>query len=396
MIPTLAVLGGEPAFPQRLPLVRPTIPDIPGLSRRIERIIESGMLTNGPTVRALEQQVAQRLEVAHVVGVASCTAGLMLTYQALAPRGPVVLPSMTFAASAHAVVWAGGRPRFAEVDPQTLTLDPADADAALQGAGALSATHTYGAPAQVEALGSLAASARIPLVLDAAHAFGSRRRGRPIGSFGTVEVFSLSPTKVVVAGEGGLVTTNDPDLAEQIRLGRDYGNPGNYDFLFPGLNARMSEVHAAVALASLDGLDERIAHRNDLVREFQAVARGVPGLHYQQVGDGDLSTYKDLTLIIEPELFGVDVPTLAHALRAEGIDSRRYYHPCIHEQTAYAHLRHERPLPVTEDISRRVLTPPLYSHMTAWEIRRVAEVVARVHEQAPAVLAAVSDSVPVA
>ena len=293
-------------------------------------------------------------------------------------------------------MWAGGRPRFADVDPVRLTLDPADAAAALEGAGALSATHTYGAPAQVEALEAMAKRAGVPLVFDAAHALGSSRNGRPIGSFGTVEVFSLSPTKVVVAGEGGLVTTNDADLAQQVRLGRDYGNPGNYDFQFPGINARMSELHAAVALASLQGLDERIAYRNHLVAEFKTVTAGVPGLTFQRVDDGDVSTYKDLTLVIDPEAFGVDVSALAAALLAEGIDSRRYYLPPIHRQQAYAHYRDERELPLTDDVSQRVLTPPLYSHMTETQIRLVAEVVVEVHRNAADVRAAVDGLLPVA
>ena len=393
---TLVILGGDPALAERLPLVRPTIPDVPGLATRLERILDSGMLTNGPTVRELEEHVADRLGVPHVVGVASCTSGLMLSYQALGVAGPVVLPSLTFAASAHAVVWAGGGPRFAEVDPSTFTLDPEDAAQVIDGAAAISATHTYGAPAQVEQLEALADEAGIPLVFDAAHALGSTRRGRPVGGFGTVEVFSLSPTKVVVAGEGGLVTTSDGDLAEQIRLGRDYGNPGDYDCVFPGLNARMSELHAAVALASLDGLDERVTYRNRLVQVFVEATRGVPGLGFQRVDEGDRSTYKDLTLILEPDEYGVDVATLAAALRAEGIDSRRYYFPPIHRQQAYAHQRGERDLPVTDDISRRVLTPPLYSHMTEAQIRRVADVVVEVHLNATAVRESVAGHAPVA
>ena len=111
----------------------------------------------------------------------------------------------------------------------------------------------------------------------------------------------MSPTKVAVAGEGGLVATNDAELAQAIRLGRDYGNPGNYDCQFPGLNSRMSELHAAVGLASLDGLDDRIAHRNDLVTTFKHRAADIPGLTYQVVRSEDVSTFKDLTLIIEPE-----------------------------------------------------------------------------------------------
>src|SRR5207342_1372411 len=132
----------------------------------------------------LEARVAELLDVPHVVAVSGCTAGLMLVYQALGASGRVVMPSMTFSASAHAVVWAGGTPVFAEVDPRRITLDPVDAATVLDGAVALSATHVYGAPAQVEALQTLADSAGIPVVYDAAHALGSLRQGRPVGSFG--------------------------------------------------------------------------------------------------------------------------------------------------------------------------------------------------------------------
>jgi dTDP-4-amino-4,6-dideoxygalactose transaminase len=380
-----ALLGGAPAFPGFLPLVRPTIPDIPGLERRLGQILRSGMLTNGRIVRELENAAAQRCEVEHVVAVASCTSGLMLALQALGATGRVVLPSFTFAASAHAVAWAGARPSFAEVDRRTLTLDPTDAAVLAYGASAMTATHVYGAPCDVQALSSVAESAGIPLLYDAAHALGSRSAGRPVGGFGTAEVFSMSPTKVAVAGEGGLVATDDADLAKAIRLGRDYGNPGNYDCHFAGLNARMSELHAAVGLASLDGLDERIAHRNDLVDTFKKRAAGLPGLGYQQVRSGDLSTFKDLTLIIDPGSFRLCAADLGRALAAEGIDSRRYYYPPIHRQKAYAHLAQDRELPVTDEMADRVLTPPLYSHMTHAQIRAVADAVIAIHEHAPAV-----------
>jgi dTDP-4-amino-4,6-dideoxygalactose transaminase len=384
-IATPAVLGGDPAFPERLPLVRPTIPDIPGLGRRLEQILRSGMLTNGRVVRELEDAAAQRCEVDHVVAVASCTSGLMLALQALGATGRVVMPSFTFAASAHAVVWAGGRPSFAEVDRRTLTLDPADAAFLAKDASAMTATHVYGAPCDVDALAAVANSARIPLIYDAAHALGSRRAGRPVGGFGTAEVFSMSPTKVAVAGEGGLVATDNAELAQAIRLGRDYGNPGNYDCQFPGLNARMSELHAAVGLASLDGLDDRIAHRNDLVDAFKKRTAGIPGLAYQEVRTEDVCTFKDLTLVIDPESFGLRAVDLGRALTAEGIDSRRYYYPPIHRQRAYADLSQDRELPVTDELADRVLTPPLYSHMTTDQLTRVADALIAIHENAPAV-----------
>jgi dTDP-4-amino-4,6-dideoxygalactose transaminase len=385
-----AVLGGPVAFPGGLPLVRPTIPDVPGLSARLQAVLESGILTNGPAVRALELRVAERCGTAHAVAVASCTSGLMLVYQALGATGRVVIPSFTFAASAHAVVWARGTVTWADVDAETMTLDVSDAARVADGAVAISATHVYGAPCDVDALQRLADDLGVPLVFDAAHALGSSSAGRPVGGFGTAEVFSLSPTKVAVAGEGGLVTTDDEGLAHAVRLGRDYGNPGTYDCEFAGLNARMSELHATIALASLEGLDERVAWRNHLVGEFRRATAGLPGLRFQRVRDGDVSTYKDLTLVVDADSFGLTATTLAQALRAEGIDSRHYYSPPVHRQKAYAHLSGGRDLPVTDLLAASVLTVPLWSHSSEAEVRTVADAVVRIQDRAADVVRALA------
>src|SRR5690606_9641674 len=127
----------------------------------------------------------------------------------------------------------------------------------------------------------------LPVVFDAAHGFGATRRGRPLGSFGDAEVFSLSPTKPMTAGEGGIVAMRDGALAEQVRLGVDYGNPGDYDTRFAGLNARMSELHAAVGLESLRELDEHLAVRRDLAARYRAALAGIPGITPQAVDPED-------------------------------------------------------------------------------------------------------------
>lgn len=380
-----AVLGGPRAFPDGLALVKPFVGDVPALAARLEQVLASGNLTNGPVVRELEELLADRLQVRHVVAVSSCTAGLMLVLQSLGVRGRVVMPSFTFAASAHAVSWAGGTPAFADIDPGSLTLDPDSAARVLDGATAMTATHIYGTPCQVERLQLLADRAGVPLVYDAAHALGSVRRGRPVGGFGVAEVFSMSPTKVTTAAEGGIVATDDDEVAQHVRLGRNYGNSGDYDCAFPGLNARMSELHAAVALSGLAGLDARLETRRRLVEVFWSAVAGVPGLRTPTVDAADVSTYKDLTLVVTPEQFGLEVPALTDALSAEGIDSRRYFYPPIHRQKAYADLAGEVDLPVTDDLSQRVITPPLWSGMSEDDVRRLADLVTRIHEHAGAI-----------
>ena len=374
-----AILGGRPAFPAGLAFVRPDTPPLERVTARLAPSYERGMLTKGPLMHALEEQVATRLGVAHAVAVSSCTSGLMLVFQALDLGGPVVLPSFTFSASAHAVAWNGAEPSFADCNPRSFQLDPDDASQRLADAGALSATHVFGAPCPAEQLAKIADHAGIPLVLDAAHAFGATRNGRPVGAFGTAEVFSLSPTKVLVAGEGGIVTTGDDGLAEAVRMGRDYGNPGNYDSRFAGLNARLSEFHAAMALESLADLDEHLAARRRLAQRYRAGIAEIPGIRVQEVDHGDESTYKDFTVILDEERYGLSCRALVAALRADGIDTRRYFFPPVHLHQAYASDGRD-PLPVTSDVAGRVLSLPIYRSLDDQAIDRVVGVLAALHD----------------
>jgi dTDP-4-amino-4,6-dideoxygalactose transaminase len=215
------------------------------------------------------------------------------------------------------------------------------------------------------------------VLFDAAHALGSRHDGAAVGGFGTAEVFSLTPTKVVVAGEGGIIATNDQDLADACRLVREYGNPGDYDSRLVGLNARMSEVHAALALRSLVGLDERVTRRNALAGAYREALADVPGLSFPDVRTGDLSTYKDFTVLVDAEAFGIDAACLARALDAEGIETRRYYAPPVHLHRAYRGVP-TGPLPVTETVAGKVLTLPLWTDMPEATVALVADAVRRI------------------
>jgi len=380
-----AVLGGPPAFPDRLRFARPLTPPLDDIVERLRPSYESGLLTNGPLLRELEQRLADRLDVAHVVGVASCTTGLMLTLQATGVRAPVVLPSFTFSATAHAAAWNGLTPVFAECDPWTLQLDPVDAESRLaaSGAGMIIATHVFGAPAPVQALTELANRRRVPLVFDAAHGLGTMYAGRPVGGFGVAEVFSMSPTKLVIAGEGGVVATNDTALAESVRMGRDYGNRGDYNTAFPGLNARLSEFHAATALVSLDHLDDHVATRGSLAERYTKGLVDVAGIRMPTVAADDVANYKDFTVMFD-EAFGLDRDTVAIALEAEGIETRRYFWPPVHRHQAYAHLP-KTDLPVTDGVAGSVLSLPMFGDLQEDEVDRVVEALRLIHGNAEAI-----------
>ncbi len=375
-----AALGGLPIFPQGLPLARPRFPDPAAIARDAERVASSGVLTDGPTVRRLEERAAEYLGVRHCIAVNSCTAGLMLVLRAAELSGDVIVPSFTFAATAHAVAWNGLRPVFADVDPATLTLS---ADAVARAVGvrvsAILATHLYGAPCDIGSLDAVAARNGIALFFDAAHAFGSRHGDAMVGGFGAAEVFSLSPTKTLVAGEGGIIATNDDLLAERCRIGRNYGNPGNYDCRFVGLNGRMSELHAVLALASFEDLEDRIGRRNELADAYRKILATIPGIAFPAIRDGDRSTYKDLTILVDEAAFGVSADALYEALAAEGVETRRYYSPPVHRMRAYRSVANGVELPVTDAAAAAALSLPLWTDMGEEHVGRMGEALHRIH-----------------
>jgi dTDP-4-amino-4,6-dideoxygalactose transaminase len=386
-----ALLGGSAAFADGLPFFRPAKPPLERVVERLRPSYEKGALTNSALRQEFEERAAAKLGVDHVVAVSSCTAGLMLVMQALAkPGSEVAMPSFTFSATGHAAVWAGAVPRFTECDTETCQIDVLDAAKRLEKASLLVGTHVFGSPCAAEEVEAAGRAAGIPVMFDAAHGFGGSRRGKPMGGFGSAEVFSLSPTKVLVAGEGGVVSTNDPDLAARVRMGVDYGNPGDYDTQFAGLNARMSELHAAVALCSLDELDDHLVVRRDLADRYRAGLANVPGITVQAVDGEDVSTYKDLTVIVDEEDFGVDRDTLAQALKSEGIDTRPYFWPPVHRQHAYAHLD-TGDLPATDWVSRRVVSLPLWRDIPAGAVETVVEVVASIHAHAEQIASSAAD-----
>jgi dTDP-4-amino-4,6-dideoxygalactose transaminase len=366
---------GSPLVPERFRFIRPTLPPLSRVLALYERAYADGLVTNGGLVRRFEDAVAERLGVKHCVAVSSCTCGLALVFKALDIRGEVILPSLTFFATGHALLWNGLKPVFADCDPATWTLDPADVESRItRRTAAILAVHLYGNPCDTEPLEGIARRHGIKLVFDAAHAFGSRHNGRPVGGFGDAEVFSLSPTKLLVAGEGGLVTTNDAVLANRLRAGRNYGDLGNYDPELLGLNARMTEYSAALGLAGLEILDQKVRRYNELAARYTRQLATLRGLTFQKIRAGDVSTFKDYSIVVDARAFGIGRDELARRLLEENIETKKYFHPPLHELKLYRrfHGRGRAGLPNTGRISTGVLSLPIYDALPEETIDAVA------------------------
>jgi len=303
-----------------------------------------------------------------------------MTLRALGVTGEVIIPSFTFFATGHAARWNSLTPVFADCLSDTWNVDPADVERKItERTKALLIVHLYGNPANVEALSKIAQRHNLKLIFDGAHAFGSQYRGRPVGQFGDAEVFSLSPTKLLVAGEGGLVTTNDASLAKTIRGMRNYGDTGSYDPEWLGMNARMSEFNAALALAGLPDIDERVRRRNQIARMYTDELATLPGLRFQSVHPSDVNTYKDYSIHVTPSQFGMTRDELAEGLLAENIETKKYFYPPMHMQKLYKsfHDAGGNSLKVTEEITGGILSLPIYESLPDSTIEMVARAIRR-------------------
>lgn len=382
-----AVLDGEPLFPKKIPIAKPVLPSSEQLLEGLDQILQSGVVTNGPFTTAFEQAVAEHLNVKHAIAVASATAGLMMVYRSLDLRGEVVVPSFTFMATVSAMVWASLTPVFVDIDLETGNVDPSAAEAAITPeTSALVVVHNAGNPADIAELEAIAARHNLRLIFDAAHALGSSWKGEPVGAQGDANVFSLTPTKLVVAGEGGMITTNDNELAAKLRICREYGNPGNYDSEFAGINGRMQELSALLGQHSLRQLESAVTCRNEIAAHYRQRLGELPGIGFQLVRDGNRSSYKDFSLTIDAEAFGLTRDELGVVLAAENIDTRKYFDPPVHRQKAYqAYAPAHGSLPNTEFLSSSILDLPIWSDMAVSTASDVCLAIERAYEYREAV-----------
>lgn len=357
-----------------IPFVRPYLPLTEAMVDDFRRIVGSGMLTKGEYLARYEKLAAEVLEADYALGVSSCTTGLMLLLMGLERPGEVILPSFSFVATALPIIWNGLDPVFVDCLPDTFNVDPARvAEAIGPQTRAILVTHVFGNPVDVDALESLARKAGVPLLFDAAHGFGASWRGKGLGNLGDGSAFSSTPTKLVVTGEGGIVTTRCKELRDQIDVAREYGNPGSYDNTLVGLNGRLPELNAMLGIHSLGRLAENVARRREIVARYMQELGDLPGISFQRINPEGESSYKDFAILVDPEAAGTTRDALGEALAARGIATRKYFAPAIHAQQAFARWRGraEGKVPVTEWLSERVLCLPVYAGLDDEQVEHV-------------------------
>jgi perosamine synthetase len=362
--------------------------------------VASGWVAQGPRVAEFEAAVARRVQAPHAVAVSSCTTGLHLALVALGvgPGDEVVVPSMSFIATASVVGYTGARPVFADIDPATLNLTAATVEAVLTpNTRAVMIVHQAGLPADVASIQALCAPRGIAVLEDAACAIGADLDGRPIGSHSDLVVFSFHPRKIITTGEGGMVLVRSAEVAARLRRLREHGmsmsaadrhaatGPVVEQYLERGFNYRMTDIQAAIGLAQLAKLDEIIARRRYLAQRYQDLLAGIPGLVMHRDPAYGTTNYQSFWIAL-PDDFPLSRNELLERFTEDGVSARRGI-MASHLEPAYEGEPHG-PLPETERMTASSIILPLFHLMTEDEQDRVVGTILDVSRQGQTVAVA--------
>ena len=383
-----ALFGAAPAFDRKLHVGQPNVGDRAYFMERLERILDLRWFTNhGECVRELEAELCRYLGVAHCVAVCNATIGLEIAIRALGMDGEVIVPSLTFVATPHALQWQQVVPVFCDVDEETHLLDPARVEALItpRTTGILP-VHLWGRPCDVEALTAIAKRHRLRLLFDAAHAFGCSHGGAMVGGFGDAEVFSFHATKFFNSFEGGAIATNDAELAGRLRLMTNFGFAGYDRVVHIGTNGKMTEVAAAMGLASLRSVDSFVATNLRNHRSYRRGLSGLEGVELLGFDERERNNYQYVVVEYTPAPGGPTRDDLVDLLWAENVMARKYFWPGCHRMEPYRTLYPDVAgrLPATEAIADRLLVLPTGTGVDESDIAALCALIAAMLAEGPA------------
>lgn len=388
----LAIITGRPTFKSPIHVGFPIMED--DTRERFQNLLSEAfdrnyLTNNGPLVRRLETQIAELHEVKHCVAVCSGTLAQMLLMKALGLRGQVILPSFTFLATAHASVWQDLEPVFCDISRKSLLIDPDKVEKLITAAtSAIIGVHLFGNVCDVKRLRTIARKHDLKLIFDAAQSFNCSKGRTTVGGFGDAEVLSFHATKIFSTFEGGAVLTDDAHLADRIRSSRNFGFEGDANVTTLGINAKMSEASAAMGLASFPAIPERIERGRRTFELYRDRLSSLPGIRFQDFEEQGQSNFHYVVALVDEGDFGVSRDVLFRVLHEENVLVQKYFSPGCHRMPFYRNLspNTEWDLPVTEDISDRVLCFPSNPPNPAKDVDTISTILMTVHQHADEVV----------
>jgi len=347
----------------------------------IKEVLESGVLTQGEKVRRFEKEFANYIGVKHAVAVSNGTAALDTALKALkiGPGDEVVTPAFSFVASSNCILYQGAKPVFTDINARTFNIDPSEVSNKITAkTKAIICAHLFGQPADMKELKETAEEHKIALVEDAAQAHGAEYRGQKVGGIGAIGCFSFYATKNMTTGEGGMITTNDSELARRARLIRDHGQTEKYRHVILGYNYRMPEVCAAIGLVQLRKLDGFNRRRRENARLLTKGIQKISGLVPPHVNEGVKHVFYQFVVRVEDD-FPIGRDNLARNLEKVRVGVAVHYPTPIYKQPLYRELGYEKTTcPTAEDACKRVLSLPVHPSVTKEDIAYTIEILGKV------------------
>ncbi len=333
--------------------------------KNVREVLQSGNLAYGKFAKELEREFASYMGVKHAIAVSSGTSALCISLKALIKKGDVVATTpFTFIASSNSIMYAGGKPVFSDINPKNFNLDPKKVGKAK----AILPVHLYGHPCEMDEMLEVAHNNGSAIIEDACQSHGSEYKGKKVGSIGDVGCFSFYPSKNMTSGEGGMITTNNDEIADFCRLYRNHGQSEVYTYQQEGFNYRITDICASIALAQLRKLDGFIKKRRENAKFFNEELDGIDGVQIPLEADYAKHVYNQYTLRVKER------DKFAELMKKKGVDCRVYYPQLTTSSPYYKKIGYgNNNYPEAEKACSEVLSIPVYPLLNEDELKQIAE-----------------------
>jgi len=355
-----------------IPVTKPFLPPKEEVMQLLDGVWQRNWLTNnGPLVNELELELKKYLKLKHLLYVSNGTVALQIALKALNITKEVITTPFSYVATTSSILWSGCTPVFVDIDPDTFTIDPAKIESAITpGTEAILATHCFGNPCDVEAIGEIARKHNLKVIYDAAHCFGTTYKGKNILEWGDISAISFHATKMYHTVEGGAVVAQDAELIRKMAYMRNFGHDGPYKYNGIGINGKNSEFHAAMGLANLKYFKQVLLERQKLSHNYDELLINLR--HQKQLLPSDTNyNYSYYPILLENEEI---LLAIKEELETHEIFPRRYFFPLLSDLD---YIENGVELPVAKDVSKRILCLPLYNGLSKEEQKMIARLMLR-------------------
>ncbi len=351
-----------------IPVTKAYLPNKERYKAYVDRIYESGWLTNnGVLLRELEQRLQEYLGVKNLILVANGSLALQLAYKALELKGEVITTPFSFVATTSTLAWEGLKPVFADIDPQSFNLNPANIELLINSrTSAIVPVHVFGNPCDVEAIKTIADKHNLNVIYDAAHAFDVNYKGKSVLNYGDISTLSFHATKLFHTIEGGALITNDDELAKKVRLLINFGITGPASIGSVGINAKMNEFEAAMGLCILDEMETIKQQRAEIWHSYVQKLCGLVSFQHWSTHSQNNGAYVPVLFESEEQLINVEAK-----LKEKKIIPRRYFYPSL---DTLEYLQSDQTCNISRDIASRILCLPIYPGLIFSEQQKIIEI----------------------